>query len=114
MKSIRDRGDKPISEAQRTATTSFLRTMIFGSPAKGPTIVKITVPNIKKAYAKGNARLKKLDKQITSNQKLRDKMQKEGKVPAGQDTIYYKTGTGNSTIKKPRGFGAARYNKRRR
>jgi hypothetical protein len=114
MKSIRERGDKPITEGQRKSTESFIRTMIFGSPAKGPTIVRITKDSIRRAYKKGNERLKELGKEIDKGQSIRSKMQKKSKVPAGTDTLYYKKGTGKSTIKKPRGFGAARYNKRRR
>ena len=114
MKSIRERGNKPITEGQRKSTESFIRTMLFGSPAKGPTIVKITIPNIKKAYSKGNERLRKLGKEIDKGQSIRSMKQKKGEVSAGQDTLEYKKGTGKSTIKKPRGFGAARYNKRRK
>ena len=114
MKSIRERGDKPITEGQRKSTESFIRTMIFGSPAKGPTIVKITKDSIRKAYKKGNERLRKLGREIDKGQSIRSKMQKKSKVSAGTDTLYYKKGTGKSTIKKPRGFGAARYNKRRK
>jgi len=58
MKSIRERGDKPITDGQRKSTESFIRTMIFGSPAKGPTIVRITKDSIRKAYKKGNERLR--------------------------------------------------------
>ena len=47
MKSIRERGNKPITEGQRKSTESFIRTMIFGSPAKGPTVVKITEKNLR-------------------------------------------------------------------
>jgi len=114
MKSIREKGNKPITEGQRNSTESFIRTMLFGSPAKGPTIVKITIPNIKKAYSKGNERLRKLGKEIDKGQSIRSMKQKKGEVSAGQDTLEYKKGTGKSTIKKPRGFGAARYNKRRK
>ena len=114
MKSIRERGNKPISEGQRKSTESFIRTMLFGSPAKGPTIVKITKESIRKAYKKGNERLRKLGREIDKGQSIRSMRQKKSEVPAGQDTLEYKKGTGKSTIKKPRGFGAARYNKRRR
>jgi len=114
MKSIRERGDKPITEGQRKSTESFIRTMIFGSPAKGPTIVKITKDSIRRAYKKGNERLRELGREIDKGQSIRSKMQKKSKVSAGTDTLYYKKGTGKSTIKKPRGFGAARYNKRRK
>jgi hypothetical protein len=114
MKSIRERGDKPITDGQRKSTESFIRTMIFGSPAKGPTIVRITKDSIRKAYKKGNERLRELGREIDKGQSIRSKMQKKSKVSAGTDTLYYKKGTGKSTIKKPRGFGAARYNKRRK
>jgi hypothetical protein len=114
MKSIRERGNKPITKGQRKSTESFIRTMIFGSPAKGPTVVKITEKNLRRAYKEGNEKLKKLGKEIDKGQSIRSKMQKKSKVPAGQDTLYYKKGTRKSTINKPRGFGAARYNKGRK
>ena len=102
------------TEAQRKASDTFIRTFIFGSPAKGPKIIIPSPKLMKKAFDKGIKKYKTLSKEIDKNQTIRSRKQKASEVPAGEDTLYYKNGTGKSTISKPRGFGAARYNKRRK
>jgi len=102
------------TEAQRKASDTFIRYFKYGSAAKGPKIIIPSPRLMREAFNKGIKKYKILSKEIDKNQTIRSRKQKASEVPAGEDTLYYKKGTGKSTISKPRGYGAARYNKRRK